>query len=132
MKRKILSIGRIIPIIIFFLFTGNIASAQEEKVTKEPVKEQIQMQQSGDLNEDNLLKSKEVVVSDQYETANVKKADEEAKKNKTSTTAKQVKSSRPDLTKSAGARPPTIVRPSGSGIPKGAGKPGGAVAPGRR
>ena len=41
-------------------------------------------------------------------------------------TAKRVKSGRPDMTRARGARPPSIVRPSGSGIPKGVGKPGGA------
>jgi len=30
------------------------------------------------------------------------------------------------MSKARGARPPLVVRPSGSGIPKGAGKPGGA------
>ncbi len=47
-------------------------------------------------------------------------------------TAKQVRGSRPDMSKSRGARPPIIVRPSGSGIPKGAGKPGGAGYKGGR
>ncbi|OFY60465.1 MAG: hypothetical protein A2Y71_11955 [Bacteroidetes bacterium RBG_13_42_15] len=41
-------------------------------------------------------------------------------------TAKQVRGGRPDMSKARGARPPLIIRPSGSGIPKGAGKPGGA------
>jgi hypothetical protein len=41
-------------------------------------------------------------------------------------TAKQIRGSRPDMSKARGARPPLILRPSGSGIPKGAGKPGGA------
>ena len=41
-------------------------------------------------------------------------------------TAKQVRGNRPDMSKTRSARPPLIVRPSGSGIPKGAGKPGGA------
>jgi len=45
---------------------------------------------------------------------------------------KQVKSARPDMTKARGARPPTIVRPGGSGIPKGIGKPGGAGRRGGR
>lgn len=46
--------------------------------------------------------------------------------------AKRVRSSRPDMTKARGARPPAIVRPSGSGIPKGVGKPGGAGRKGGR
>jgi predicted kinase len=47
-------------------------------------------------------------------------------------TAKRVKSGRPDMTRARGARPPSIVRPSGSGIPKGVGKPGGAGRKGGR
>lgn len=47
-------------------------------------------------------------------------------------TAKRVRSGRPDMTRARGARPPTIVRPSGSGIPKGVGKPGGAGHKGGR
>jgi len=46
--------------------------------------------------------------------------------------AKQIKSARPDMSKAAGARPPTIVRPGGSGIPKGIGKPGGVGRKGGR
>jgi len=47
-------------------------------------------------------------------------------------TVKQVKGGRPDMSKAKGARPPMIVRPSGSGIPKGVGKPGGAGRKGGR
>ena len=43
---------------------------------------------------------------------------------------KQVKSARPDMSKARGARPPDIVRPSGSRIPNGIGRPGGALRPG--
>jgi len=45
---------------------------------------------------------------------------------------KQVKSNRPDMSRSRGARPPDIVRPSGSRIPKGVGRPAGAGRHGRR
>jgi hypothetical protein len=44
---------------------------------------------------------------------------------------KQVKSARPDMSRSRGARPPDIVRPSGSRIPKGVGRPAGAGRHGR-
>jgi hypothetical protein len=47
-------------------------------------------------------------------------------------TARRVRSGRPDMTRARGARPPSIVRPSGSGIPKGVGKPGGAGRKGGR
>lgn len=45
---------------------------------------------------------------------------------------KQIKGGRPDMSKAKGARPPVIVRPSGSGVPKGVGKPGGVVKRGGR
>ena len=45
---------------------------------------------------------------------------------------KQVKGARPDMSKARGARPPSIVRPSGSGMPRGMGKPGGANKRGGR
>jgi len=47
-------------------------------------------------------------------------------------TAKRVRSGRPDMTRARGARPPSIVRPSGSGIPKGVGRPGGVGRKGGR
>ena len=48
------------------------------------------------------------------------------------TAVKQVRSARPDMSKAKGARPGSIVRPSGSGIPKGVGRPRGAGGPGKR
>lgn len=45
---------------------------------------------------------------------------------------KRVRNGRPDLTKARGARPPVIVRPSGSGVPRGAGKPAGVGRRGGR
>lgn len=53
-------------------------------------------------------------------------------RNEGSKAVKQVKGSRPDLSRAKGARPPSIVRPSGSGVPKGIGKPGGAGKKGGR
>lgn len=45
---------------------------------------------------------------------------------------KKIKSSHPDMSKAKGARPPEIVRPSGSRMPKGIGKPGGPAKRGGR
>ncbi len=45
---------------------------------------------------------------------------------------KRVRNGRPDLTKARGARPPVIVRPSGSGVPRGAGRPAGVGRKGGR
>lgn len=56
----------------------------------------------------------------------------EAAKANAGRAVKQVKSARPDMSKAAGARPPTIVRPGGSGIPKGIGKPAGVGRKGGR
>ena len=56
----------------------------------------------------------------------------EAAKANAGRAVKQVKSARPDMSKTQGARPPSVVRPSGSGIPKGMGKPGGAGKGGGR
>ncbi len=53
-------------------------------------------------------------------------------KNNGSQTVKQVRGSRPDMNRAKGARPPSIVRPSGSGVPKGIGKPGGVGRKGGR
>jgi len=59
-------------------------------------------------------------------------ANGQTNRNEATKTVKQVKGKRPDMSKARGARPPMIVRPSGSGIPKGAGKPGGAGRKGGR
>lgn len=45
---------------------------------------------------------------------------------------KQVKGARPDMSRARSARPPSVVRQSGSGMPRGMGKPGGATRHGRR
>ncbi len=45
---------------------------------------------------------------------------------------KRIRAGRPDMSRARGARPPMIVRPSGSGIPKGIGKPGGVGRHGGR
>jgi hypothetical protein len=49
----------------------------------------------------------------------------------TNSSVKQVKSARPDMSRSRGARPPDIIRPSGSRIPRGVGRPAGAGRHGR-
>lgn len=47
-------------------------------------------------------------------------------------TVKRVRSSRPDMSKARGARPPSIIRPSGSGVPRGVGRPAGVGRKGGR
>jgi uncharacterized protein YlxW (UPF0749 family) len=53
-------------------------------------------------------------------------------RNNATKSVKQVRGGRPDMSRAKGARPPMIVRPSGSGIPKGVGKPGGVGRKGGR
>lgn len=52
--------------------------------------------------------------------------------NSQANSVKPVQSSRPDMSKAKGARPPVIGRPGGSGIPKGVGRPAGAGKKGGR
>lgn len=71
------------------------------------------------------------------ENANVQNEKEmgngqQAGKNILSGPVKQIKGGRPDMSRARGARPPSVVRPSGSGIPKGVGKPGGVGHKGGR
>ena len=133
-KMRLRILGIVPVFILFFLLTANV-SAQEQKVVNEPIKEKKQVDQRNISNTDNQQKPEGNAVSGKNQVmteTNQPDAGNANNKDKSATTVKKVKSSRPNLTKSNGARPPTIVRPSGSGIPKGAGKPGGAVGPGRR
>ncbi len=63
---------------------------------------------------------------------NSKQAAMQKGKNNPSKSVKRIKGSRPDMSKARGARPPSVVRPAGSGIPKGVGKPGGVGRKGGR
>ncbi len=108
---------KIILVIVFMLFAGfsGYSQAVAQKADSLRIKER-QEQMSADANQQ---KTK----GNGYGQANG---------NNAAKTVKQVKGGRPDMTKSKGARPPMIVRPSGSGIPKGVGKPGGAGRKGGR
>ncbi len=109
---------RIIVVAVFFLYGGSCftqtAAAQEIANEEEPI---------GSIP---LTDQKNAVVTqDGVDKTQDKKGD-----NKKGP-VKQVKSARPDMSKSRGARPPDIVRPSGSRIPKGVGRPAGAGKHGR-
>jgi hypothetical protein len=97
----------LIFIIIFFLITGGIGSAQSTTATRDSltVKER---------------QNSQTAVQDKSGASGNHQA------------VKQVRSARPDMSRTNGARPPLIIRQSGSGVPKGMGKPGGARGPGRR
>lgn len=108
---------KIVLVIVFMLFAGfrGYSQAVAQKADSLRLKER-QEQMSADANQQNAK-------GNAYGQANG---------NNATKTVKQVKGGRPDMTKSKGARPPMIVRPSGSGIPKGVGKPGGAGRKGGR
>jgi hypothetical protein len=92
----------------------------------------IGLAQLGSLQKDTLTVKKTESKADSKEQN--KKASDNMQTDKTGNNAgsiKQVKSARPDMNRARGARPPDIIRPSGSRIPKGVGRPGGAVRPGR-
>lgn len=88
--------------------------------------------QIGSLQKDTLMVKKTESNADSKEQ-NTKGSDnkQSGKIENNAGSIKQVKSARPDMSKARGARPPDIIRPSGSRIPKGVGRPAGAVRPGR-
>ena len=113
MKRS----GKIIIIFALILFAGFKGYSQTVAQTADSLKLKAQQGQTA------------AEAGDQNAKGNV---NGQVNKNNASQSVKQVKGKRPDMSKAKGARPPMIVRPSGSGIPKGVGKPGGAGRKGGR
>lgn len=116
-QRKMKRLGNIIIFCVLMLFAGHKGFAQfnTQQVDTLKLKEQ-KGQSSGNGNE-------------QKTKAN---GNNQPGKGNASQTPKRIRSGRPDMSRARGARPPSIVRPSGSGIPKGVGKPGGAGHKGGR
>jgi len=110
--------------IIIMLMISNMIYSQEIKPAKNVPAAKTKEEQGITANPDT-KQSTTATQSDQ-------KKEQEKKKEEEKASVKKVKGSKPDMSKAKGARPPYIVRPSGSAIPKGAGKPGGAIKPGRR
>ncbi len=96
----------------------------------------VSFSQVGSLNSDSvrvMQKKTESAANVKNQKANDQNKGQGTKQNPGGTRPiKQVKGARPDMSKARGARPPDIVRPSGSGIPRGMGKPGGAGRRGGR
>jgi len=113
MKRS----GKIIAAFVLLLFAGlkGYSQANTQKVDSLQLKEKLE-QNAIEGNQKNGQ-------GNAYGQVN---------KNNGSQSVKRVKGGRPDMSKAKGARPPLIVRPSGSGIPKGVGKPGGVGRKGGR
>ena len=107
----------IIIICVLMLFTGHKGFAQSTTQQIDSLKLKVQTRNSaGNGNGQNAQGNVSNQTGNRYGAQ----------------TAKRVRSGRPDMTRARGARPPSIVRPSGSGIPKGVGKPGGAGRKGGR
>ena len=110
-------LGEIIIICVLILFTGHkgLAQSNTQQIDSLKLKEQ-KSQSAGNRNEQNAKGNGNNQNGKRYGNQ----------------TTKRVRSGRPDMTRARGARPPSIVRPSGSGIPKGVGKPGGVGRKGGR
>jgi hypothetical protein len=107
-----------ILLITIFLLSANISMSQVVSGSDKEIQE-MKVNKTEPLEE---TQNARLTSGDNKQSQNAdKKAD----------AAKQVKSARPDMSKSRGARPPDIVRPSGSRIPKGVGRPAGAGRHGR-
>jgi hypothetical protein len=102
---------KIFIVLVLLMFAGQNGFAQVNIPQEDTLKSQVRKNQSSvQGNEQNA------------------KEEGNSQKNKGNAVqaVKRIKADRPDMTKAKGARPPIIVRPSGSGVPKGVGKPGGA------
>ena len=113
---------KIILVVVFMLFAGFMGYPQAVAQEADSLRlRERQEQMSSDANRQNA--NQQTANGNAYGQANGTNAVK---------TVKQVKGGRPDMSKAKGARPPMVVRPSGSGIPKGIGKPGGAGRKGGR
>jgi hypothetical protein len=121
----------LLSFILIYLLAGHLAfgqnkisEAQEKKsdATSEKKEAAAGLIDNGNVNPENDQDQKKVKDTDR-EKANNKDQDKSS--------VKQVRSDHPDMSRSKGARPPDIVRPSGSRIPKGVGRPAGAGRRGR-
>lgn len=103
--------------IVLFLFAGHTSFAQVGSLQKDTLMVKVKKTESTGNSKEQNIKG-----SDNKQSGKIEN---------NAGSIKQVKSARPDMSKARGARPPDIVRPTGSRIPKGVGKPAGAIRPGR-
>jgi hypothetical protein len=128
MGKKVNRTGKIILTVIIFISVVFAAPAQGDTAKKSPPGTEIQNQEKEKAKNGNLQNNQDEPgdIGQGNIQDNKKKQEDESKK------VKEIKSTKPDMNKSKGARPPYISRPSGTIKPQGAGKPGGAIRPGRR
>jgi hypothetical protein len=110
--------GKIILVIVLMLLAGHTSFAQTRSQQNDTLNSKMKKMESNVNSKDQ--NSKEVN-NNQPDKGN---------NDTESQSVKQVRAARPDMSKARGARPPDIVRPTGSRIPNGIGKPAGAKRPG--
>ena len=126
------SVSKIVLLFFFMLIAGRGYSQTTVQGDDAPG---IRQQQREQLSEQQKVQQKEqqqLRPENRQSQAVRENAPGQANGNKQNKAVKQVRGSRPDMSRAKGARPPMIVRPSGSGVPKGVGKPGGAGRKGGR
>lgn len=109
--------GKIVAILVLMVLTGYRISAQIDMPQADTLRQQVQKSQAASQGSQQKTTPKGNILNN---------------KGNGNQAVKQVKARRPDMTKARGARPPLIVRPSGSGVPRGVGKPGGVGRKGGR
>ena len=120
----------VLRIVLFFLFVLFAGKGYSQTAVQSGDTLRIRQQQREQQNQQQ-KEQQQVRQGDQQAQAARGNANGQAN-GKAGKAVKQVRGSRPDMSKAKGARPPMIVRPSGSGVPKGVGKPGGAGRRGGR
>jgi hypothetical protein len=103
--------GKIAAILVLMVLTGHNISAQADMPKADTLQQSVQKSQSASQGNEQKTSTQGNILQN---------------KGNENQAVKRVKAARPDMTKARGARPPLIVRPSGSGVPKGVGRPGGA------
>lgn len=134
-REKMKSVSKIVLLFFFLLIAGR-GYSQTPVQSGDTIR--IRQQQREQLGEQQKEQQKVQQKEQQQRPGNRQSqvarenAPGQANGNKQNKAVKQVRGSRPDMSRAKGARPPMIVRPSGSGVPKGVGKPGGAGRKGGR
>lgn len=129
---------KILLILPFSLLIGNAVQAQGIPGIQDTAAIRQQRTEAENKTKVETENKSKVKVEAENKEVKVQNRAKEMTKNQTEARAgengqvKKVTSARPDMSKAKGARPGSIVRPSGSRLPKGVGKPGGAAGRGRR
>jgi hypothetical protein len=113
-------LGKIIIVFMLLFFAGHKGFAQVGLPQRDTLHLKVQKSQS------DLIKNEQGVKGKYNKQRGI------PGNNYASQAIKQINGRRPDMSRARGARPPSIVRPTGSRIPKGVGKPGGAFRHGGR